>query len=155
MCPPERKQGSVLTGGRTESSKVGSSVCLSCWIHGKRSCRQSWRVSTLQMSVKLWGLEGGQRGLLLSSEVLSPCCEGLCENRDTLVCPAVILFCVAIALTGAGLHVVPLTFHSHVHAHATHGTRWSDSHVLLAVHDEAPHRLAIWIVGSSLTYCTV
>lgn len=32
-------------------------------------------------------------------------------------------------------------------------TRWSDSHVLLAVHDEAPHRLAIWIVGSSLTYC--
>lgn len=32
-------------------------------------------------------------------------------------------------------------------------TRWSDSHVLLAVHDEAPHRLAIWIIGSSLTYC--
>ena len=32
-------------------------------------------------------------------------------------------------------------------------TRWSDSHVLLAVHDEAPHRLAIWIVGRSLTYC--
>lgn len=32
-------------------------------------------------------------------------------------------------------------------------TRWSDSHVLLAVHDETPHRLAIWIVGSSLTYC--
>lgn len=30
-------------------------------------------------------------------------------------------------------------------------TRWSDSHVLLAVHDEAPHRLAIWVVGSSLT----
>lgn len=25
--------------------------------------------------------------------------------------------------------------------------------MLLAVHDEAPHRLAIWIVGSSLTYC--
>lgn len=31
-------------------------------------------------------------------------------------------------------------------------TRWSDSHVLLAVHDKAPHRLAIWIIGSSLTY---
>lgn len=32
-------------------------------------------------------------------------------------------------------------------------TRWSYSHVLLAVHDEATHWLAIWIVGSSLTYC--
>lgn len=25
--------------------------------------------------------------------------------------------------------------------------------MLLAVHDEAPHRLAIWVVGSSLTDC--
>lgn len=80
---------------------------------------------------------------------------GLCETQDPLVCPARIPLCVVIGRTGVGLHVVPLTFHAHVHAHSTHWSRWSDSHVLLAVHDETPHRLAIWIVGSSLTYCTV
>lgn len=32
-------------------------------------------------------------------------------------------------------------------------TRWSDSHVLLAVHHKASHGLTIWVVGSSLTYC--
>lgn len=32
-------------------------------------------------------------------------------------------------------------------------TRWSDSHVLLAVHHKASHGLTIWVVGGSLTYC--
>ncbi len=32
-------------------------------------------------------------------------------------------------------------------------TRWSDSHVLLAIHHKASHGLTIWVVGSSLTYC--
>lgn len=32
-------------------------------------------------------------------------------------------------------------------------TRWSDSHVLLAVHHKASHGLTIWVIGGTLTYC--